>query len=137
MVRELLPALLEHGKVRRSGMGIRVASLKDEDLTRLGLSAKLGLLVTHVAPGGPGAQAGMEVDDVILSFEDLGGIEPGRLAWLTSIAGVGKKVHLKVLRGRAVLTPTVVLGELADPAETSPKPELPSKRRRHDDKAQP
>jgi serine protease Do len=128
MVRELLPALIEHGKVRRSGMGLHVASLKDEDLTRLGLTSKVGLLVTQVASGGPAAQAGIEVDDLIVSFEDQTKIEPGRLAWLTSIAGVGKKVRLKVLRGRTVMTPTVTLGDLAEPAESEKSDAL--KRRR-------
>jgi serine protease Do len=129
MVRELLPSLIEHGKVKRSGMGMHVASLKDEDLTRLGLTSKAGLLVTKVVPGGPAAQAGIEVDDIVVSFEDQNGIEPGRMAWLTSIAGVGKKVRLKILRGRTVLTPTVVLGDLAESSDAAEKPD-PLKRRR-------
>ena len=114
MVRELLPSLIEHGKVQRSAIGITVASLKDEDVTRLGLGSRAGALVTHVKPGGPGAQAGLAVDDVVLAFENTPGAGPNRLRWLTSIAGVGKKVRLKVQRGRKLLYPTVVLGAASD-----------------------
>ncbi|HVW24696.1 MAG TPA: trypsin-like peptidase domain-containing protein [Polyangiaceae bacterium] len=114
MVRELLPALIEHGKVARSAIGITVASLKDEDVTRLGLMSKTGALVTHVKPGGPGAQAGIAVDDVVLAFENTAGAGPNRLRWLTSIAGIGKKVHLKLQRGKKLLSPTVVLGPASD-----------------------
>jgi serine protease Do len=114
MVRELLPALIERGKVARSAIGIRVASLKDEDMTRLGLPTKAGALVTHVTPGGPGAQAGIAVDDVVLAFESNPGAGPNRLRWLTSIAGVGKKVRLKIQRGKKLLYPTIVLGPAND-----------------------
>ncbi len=115
MVRELLPTLIEHGKVARSAMGIWVASVKDEDMSRLSLSTKAGSLVTRVTPGGPGAQAGIAVDDVILAFESTAGAGPNRLRWLTSIAGVGKKVRLKIQRGQKVLYPTVVLAPAVDP----------------------
>ncbi len=118
MVRELLPSLIEHGKVRRSAMGISVASVKDEDVTRLSLAARTGSIVTAVKPGGPGALAGIAVDDVIMSFEGISSAGPNRLQWLTSIAGVGKKVHLKIARGRKLLYPTVVLG----PQTESPEP---------------
>lgn len=117
MVRELLPSLIEHGKVRRSAMGIVVASVKDEDVVRLSLAGRSGALVTHVTPGGPGAQAGLKVDDVIVAFEGVLGAGPNRLSWLTSIAGVGKKVRLKVERSKTTLFPAVVLGPLPESAE--------------------
>ncbi|HEX4336504.1 MAG TPA: trypsin-like peptidase domain-containing protein [Polyangiaceae bacterium] len=117
MIRELLPTLIEHGKVARSAMGVWVASVKDEDMSRLSLSNKSGSLVTRVNTGSPGAQAGLAVDDVILSFESTTSVSPNRLRWLTSIAGIGKKVRLKVLRGQKILYPTVVLSPAAEPDE--------------------
>lgn len=126
MVRELLPALIEHGKVARSAIGISVASLKDEDVTRLGLTGKTGALVTHVKPGGPGAQAGIAVDDVVLAFESSAGAGPNRLRWLTSITGVGKKVRLKVQRGKKLLYPTVVLGPATEEPEEGSSRSPPS-----------
>ncbi len=117
MIRELLPTLIEHGRVARSAMGIWVASVKDEDMSRLSLPSRAGALVTRVTPGGPGAQAGIAVDDVILAFESTAAAGPNRLRWLTSIAGIGKKVRLKIQRGQKVLYPTVVLAPVVDPDE--------------------
>jgi serine protease Do len=117
MVRELLPTLIEHGKVSRSAMGVWVASIKDEDMSRLSLPNKIGSLVTRVVPGGPSAQAGILVDDVILGFENIAGAGPNRLRWLTSIAGIGKKVRLKIQRGQKVLYPSVVLAPAPEPEE--------------------
>jgi serine protease Do len=120
MVRELLPMLIGDGKVRRSAMGIVVASVKEEDVGRLGLPGRVGALVTRVSPGGPGDRGGLEVDDVILSFQGNAGAGPNRLRWLTSIAGVGKKARLEVLRGKKRLELTVVLGELPDAPPEEP-----------------
>jgi serine protease Do len=120
MVRELIPQLIQHGKVRRSAIGVVVASVKEEDVLRLGLGARKGAIVTRVVAGGAGDQAGLKVDDVISSFEDAVGVGPNRLRWLTSIAGVGKKVRVKVIRARHVIELTVTLGELPEsPPEAS------------------
>jgi serine protease Do len=114
MVRELLPALIEHGKVRRSAMGVKVASLKPEDVTRLGLERRAGALVTLVAPGGPADRAGMAVEDVVLRFGDTEEPGPNRLRWLASIAGVGKPVQVRVLRRRRVVDLVVTLGDISE-----------------------
>jgi serine protease Do len=123
MVRELLPTLSARGKVRRSAMGVVVASVKEEDVARLALGARTGAIVTRVVAGGAGDRAGIQVDDIILSFEDVVGAGPNRLRWLTSIAGVGKRVHVKVARARRILDLSVALGELPEPQdEPSPAP---------------
>jgi serine protease Do len=95
-------------------MGVVVASVKEEDVARLGLGARTGSIVTRVVAGGAGDRAGIQVDDVILSFEDVVGAGPNRLRWLTSIAGVGKRVHVKVARARKILDFNVALGELPE-----------------------
>jgi len=122
MVRELLPSLLEHGRVQRSAMGAVVASVKEEDVARLGLSDRRGAIVTRVFTDGPADRAGVKVDDVIVSFGDTNDAGPNRLRWLASIAGVGKRVTLKILRNRRPMELTVELGLLPEP---NPVPNLP------------
>jgi S1-C subfamily serine protease len=113
--------LLELGEVRRSALGAVVASLKSEDIKRLGLSgAPQGALLTRVVPGGPADRAGLKADDVIVGFGDVTGPSPHRLRWLVSIAGVGRTVTLKVLREHRRLDVRVTLGTLARQAETDP-----------------
>jgi serine protease Do len=120
MIRELLPMLVSQGKIRRSAMGVMVATVKPEDVARLGLRTRNGAIVTRVVPGGPGDHAGLAVDDVIIGFDEVTGAGPNRLRWLTSIAGVGKKARLKVARDRTILDVTVTLGELPEVAESAP-----------------
>ncbi len=123
MVKELLPALIEHGKVRRSAMGIVVASVREEDVTRLGLPARAGAIVTRIAAGGPGDHAGVRVDDVIMAFQGDPVESPNRIRWETSVAGIGKKVDVRVWRARRTLDLSVTLGELMEsPEEPSQAP---------------
>jgi len=68
MVRELLPRLVGKGHIERAAMGAVIASLKPVDVARIGVDNLKGALVRQVSPGGPGEQAGLVVDDVILEF---------------------------------------------------------------------
>ena len=112
MVKELLPRLVKDGYIRRSFMGIHVASLLPADLSRLGLDDANGALVRLVVPGGPAEKAGLALDDVVVNFEGHAIASPERLRWLVSLAGVGVDATLKVRRGRQVLIRKVTLAEL-------------------------
>jgi len=124
MVRDLLPSFVEHGKVRRSAIGVVVASVREEDKTRLGLGDRLGSIVTRVTPGGPADRAGIKVDDIIVQFDKEQGAGPNHLRWLASIAGVGRKVHVRVVRDKRPLDLIVALAELPESAEP-PSPPTP------------
>jgi serine protease Do len=99
MIKELLPRLLADGTVKRSAIGVVVAPLMPEDRERLRLSEESGVLVSVVVPGGPADKAGLAVDDVILSFQGEALPNPDRLRWVASLAGVGKTVTVRVVRG--------------------------------------
>lgn len=112
MVKELLPQIIAEGRVRRSAIGIEILDLTLEDATRLGLSDTNGALVKGVLPGGPGDRAGLRVDDVIVAFNGEPVEAPQRLRWRASLAGIGKKVPVRVVRGKRTFDLTVTLGEL-------------------------
>ena len=98
MVKELLPRLLKDGRIRRSAIGVVVSGVQESDVPRLHLPSETGALVRAVVPGGPADRAGLQPEDVIVG---LGGdpiLTPERLRWLASMAGVGKKVPLRVVR---------------------------------------
>ncbi|MCB9609240.1 MAG: trypsin-like peptidase domain-containing protein [Polyangiaceae bacterium] len=124
MVRELVPRLLKDGRVNRSAIGIIVASVNVEDVSRLGLAGRTGALVREVKPGSAGDRAGLADDDVILEFDGKPIAGPERLRWLASVAGVGSVVSLKVARGKRQFDLKLTLGELPNQAEPEPEPDF-------------
>ncbi len=124
MVRELVPRLLKDGRVNRSAIGIIVASVTVEDVSRLGLAGRTGALVRDVKAGSAGDRAGLADDDVILEFDGKPIAGPERLRWLASVAGVGSVVSVKVARGKRQFDLKLTLGELPNQAEPEPEPDF-------------
>ncbi len=126
MVKELLPALLKEGRIRRSAIGIVASSLLVEDVTRLGVQDRSGVLVRSVAPGGPADRAGLQPDDVIIAFNGEAMLTPEKLRWVASLAGVGRPVTLRVIRAKRTFELKLTLGELPEqPAPREEEPEEP------------
>jgi serine protease Do len=122
MVKELLPRLLKDGKIRRSAIGVVVSGVQAQDVTRLRLPAEAGALLRVIVPGGPADRAGLQPDDVIVGFGTDPIVSPERLRWVASLAGVGKKVPIRVLRDGRAFDITVELQELpSDPSRQGPE----------------
>ncbi len=124
MIKDLLPSLIKDGKVSRSAIGIVVASVLPEDVTRLGLKDQTGALIRSVQPGGPGDRAGLRADDVVIGFQGHETVTPEKLRWLASLAGVGAHVTVRVARGSRQFDVKAVLEAL---------PEQPAKQDSEDD----
>ncbi len=115
MVRELLPDLIGQGHIERAAIGAVISSLKPVDMPRIGVDSLKGALVRQVSEGGPGAQAGLAVDDVILEFNGREITSPWALRWAMSLAGVGSVVRLVVRRASGQLQELQVkLGDASD-----------------------
>ncbi len=128
MVKELLPKLIKDGKIRRSAIGIVVASVGADDVQRLGLDNRAGALVRRVLPGGPADRAGLAENDVILALNGRPIAGPERLRWEASNAGVGSAVKVRVARGKRTFDLEVTLGELPErPRRVEPRsvPQFP------------
>jgi serine protease Do len=115
MVRELLPDLIGQGHIERAAIGAVISSLKPVDMPRIGVDSLKGALVRQVSEGGPGALAGLAVDDVILEFNGRPIPDPWALRWAMSLAGVGSVVKLVVRRASGQLQELQVkLGDSSD-----------------------
>ena len=108
MVKDLLPRLVRDGSVRRSAIGITVSAATAED------QARLGLVVRRVLPGGPADRAGLEKDDVVVALQGNRVSGPEQLRWKASLAGVGTRVRLRLVRGKREVDLYVLLGELSE-----------------------
>lgn len=69
VVREVVPAILQHGSMKRAYMGISYLGLDDlsrsmgDDFINLGIGVPEGALVTEVEPDGPAQKAGLMGSD--------------------------------------------------------------------------
>lgn len=72
MAKHILPSLMKHGRVIRGYLGLhgRQIPIPMELGRRIGVEMGTGVEIMALEDGGPAEQAGLEIDDVILSFDD-------------------------------------------------------------------
>jgi len=63
--------LLESGEIKRAWVGIQVQGLTGSLSKQFGYAGSYGVLVTDVITGGPAADAGLQVGDIIMRVNDL------------------------------------------------------------------
>ncbi|HHJ14961.1 MAG TPA: DegQ family serine endoprotease [Gammaproteobacteria bacterium] len=106
--------LKKHGKVSRGWLGVLIQDVTLDLAESFGMSKPQGALIAKVLPDSPADKAGLQVGDVVLSFN---GKEIDRSSSLPPVVGstpVGKRVPVKVMRNRRTQTLWVELGELPD-----------------------
>ena len=67
-VRTLLPQLLT-GKITRGVIGVSILPVTNDDYQELGLSERMGAIVSRIEPGGPADDSTLEPGDVIVSYD--------------------------------------------------------------------
>ena len=105
----VIDQLQRFGETRRGWLGVRIQDVTDDIAELIGLETAEGALVTDV-PEGPAEEAGMELGDVILSFD---GEEIGDTRELVRRVGdteVGKTVDVEVFRDGETVELAVTLG---------------------------
>lgn len=103
LVKAVLPALLEHGRVQRAYLGIRIERVDWEQARRNGLPEARGIRVAEVLPGGPAAGAGIRPGDILVKLNDRRVRGSGDVGWKVSTLPIGRPCRLVVLReGRRV-----------------------------------
>ncbi len=69
-----------------------------------GLGVDSGALITEVNPESPASKAGMEVGDVILSFNGARVEETAPLLGMIMVCPAGNRIELEVWRGKSLST---------------------------------
>lgn len=125
-LRNVLPTLQAGKEVEVAFLGVTTVPV-DEDLQRLGIRVKNGLLVAEVTPGSGAAKAGVKAGDsratvqidgqevnlggdIILAVDGKSFGSPRELAGYIASKKVGDTIELKVLRGNDEKTIKVELG---------------------------
>ena len=120
------PALMSL-RMTNSGsyLGVYIREVTDEDVDRLDLREERGALVTDVPEEGPAAEAGLQADDVILSWNGARVESAAQLRRLVGETPAGRSVDLGYVRDGGQRTAAV---ELADRTSSmtrwSPRGEL-------------
>lgn len=113
MVKQLLPQLAE-GRLQRSWLGVSIQEMTPELADSLGMKQSEGVLIVSVAENSPARKAGLQPEDVLLTFNGSKLETPSDLWWLASTSGAGTTVELGIWRGGKSLTLQVKLESLPD-----------------------
>ena len=72
MAKHILPSLLKHGRVIRGYLGLhgRQVPIPMSVGRRVGIELGSGVEILALEPGGPADAAGLEIEDVVVSFGD-------------------------------------------------------------------
>ena len=98
----VIAQLKESGQVQRGWIGVKIQPTTEEIRTSLGLSGTEGVIVSEVEPNSPAAKAGVEVGDIILSFDDQKIDNTKNLSQIVARTAVGKKTSLNIWRQKAI-----------------------------------
>ena len=116
LVKMLVPQLASKGKIEWGWLGVGIAEVSDDDLTRLGLKEPRGVLIRSVMPGEPADKGGIKVDDVILALGETRLEGPRDLQRVISSTPAGTKVRMRVLRSGAEQDVEITIGVYREPA---------------------
>jgi serine protease Do len=112
LAKDIVPELIEKGKVTRGWLGVSIQRVTPEIANALGLEKSRGALVSNVIEQSPAEKAGIEVGDLILEYngEPIG--ESSELPILVARTNIGKSAKLMVLRDGKRMPIEVEVGEL-------------------------
>jgi S1-C subfamily serine protease len=104
LARKIMADLQRYGQVRRGDIpGIKIRELTTRLATRLGADSTQGALVNQLDPRSSAGRAGLQLGDVIVSFNDTAVNTPRQLVRLVGEAAIGSTARVTVLRsGRRV-----------------------------------
>ncbi|TXD33839.1 trypsin-like serine protease [Lujinxingia vulgaris] len=98
MVKTILPALIEEGRVSRAWLGAYVSEVPDALRAELELGPG-GALITRVIEGSPGQLAGLKPGDIVLRIAAEEVTNANQLSWVASNLSVGQPVPVHIQRG--------------------------------------
>jgi len=99
--------LIKHGKVSRGRLGVFVQEVNATFAEAFNLDRPRGALISSVDSGSPAEKAGLQVNDIILSYNGTPIERSGELPMLVANMGPGKTATVQVWRKGAEKTLTV------------------------------
>ncbi|MBL8531015.1 MAG: trypsin-like peptidase domain-containing protein [Hyphomonadaceae bacterium] len=98
IVRPVVEQLLRYGETRRGWLGVRLANVTAQIAERAGYRGQTGAAITRITPGGPAADAGLRVGDVVVSFAGREVADSRALTRMVGDSAVGAQVEVEIVR---------------------------------------
>ena len=110
---QVAEALAKHGSVKRGYLGVRTQPVEIQEAARQALKREQdhGLLVLWLEEGGPAANGGLLVGDILVAVGGQAVSDPDDLFAALGSDTVGKAVEVEILRGGRPETVNVTVGE--------------------------
>lgn len=109
-IRRVVASFEQHGRVRRSYLGLELQPVQLPDLMRQSTGEEIGLLVTSVAKDGPAEKAGIQYGDTVLHLGDDSVKTLQDLYRFLRADHADQQVPLKYFRNGQVTVSQVTLG---------------------------
>ncbi len=111
LARRVIGEIIEHGVVRRGSLGRMVLyPITTQVAQQLGVTQTSGAFVNEIDRRSPAYQAGLELGDIIVSFNGQNVIDPSHFVQLVSDARIGSTAVVGVIReGRQITLKIPVL----------------------------
>ena len=114
LAQSIASQLIEFGETRRGYLGVRTQAVSKEIALSRGLKKAQGALVTHVVADSPAEKGGLQVRDLILSFDGKPLDASRLLSRRIAEAEIDKPVKVEVLRKKKRKTLTVTIERLKE-----------------------
>ena len=114
LAQSIASQLIEFGETRRGYLGVRTQAVSKEIALSRGLKKAQGALVTHVVADSPAEKGGLQVRDLILSFDGKPLDASRLLSRRIAEAEIDKPVKIEVLRKKKRKTLTVTIERLKE-----------------------
>lgn len=123
----IVDQLREFGETRRGWLGVRIRQVTEELAEGLQLDEPTGALVEDVTAEGPAEDAGVEIGDVILSFDGKEITEMRELPRAVAGTSVDETVRMVIHRKGKTQTLKVTVGRLKEAGSDEDKPKVTEK----------
>jgi serine protease Do len=111
-VKRVAAELQAHGKVRRGWLGVGIGPMTKESAEALGIDFVKGAIINRVEPDSPAEAAGIEVGDIIISWDGKKVDGPNSLSRAVKRTMIDQPADVVVIRGGEEITLKVTTGEL-------------------------
>jgi serine protease Do len=122
MARRVMEQILKTGKVTRGYLGVIIQGVTPDLAKAFGLPSADGALVGDVTPGGPGAKAGLQKGDVIVTLNGQAVSDSQDLRLRISQLAPGETVKLQLYRNGQKRDISATLQEFPEKKETAEAP---------------